>query len=245
MSRSNPTANSPHPCTRWHEWHGEQGLVRHYDKEAKANVDHKLPFTFLLLDRTATIKGWHDASDSGIHSNEVRDTTREPFVVKAFKGGPIAKGFYLGIKDRVKAAGGYYAANCYIAYRGEDKKLAIGSIIFKGAALNAWLDFEKANRKAIYEGAVQITGYKEGKKGKIVFRTPEMKLINVTEETAKEAVALDKELQEYLKQYFKKPTDQQAEGQQQHEEEYQEGGDEPPAEEEAAAEEPAADDIPW
>ena len=84
MSRSNPSVNAPNPAARWYEWNGETGTVRYYDKEAKKNIDVPLPFTFLLLDELACVKGWHDPSQSGIYSNEVRDTTKDKLLVKAF-----------------------------------------------------------------------------------------------------------------------------------------------------------------
>lgn len=219
MSRSNPTVDNPNPSSRWFEWNGEDGIVRWYDKQAKKNVPVKLPFTFILLDRLGTIKGFHEKSKSGIYSNEVRDTRAEPLVVKSFEGGPIASGIYADIKDRVHTAGGAFTVNCYIAYKGDDKELRIGAIQFKGAALGEWFEFEKKNRKDIYTKAVKITGFEEDKKGKIVFRTPVFELTDVADETNGQAVALDKVVQEYLDGYFKrtrvdqaKPADRQTRG---------------------------------
>ena len=101
MSRSNPQEHLSNPAVRWFEWNGEKGVIRFYDKDAKTNVDVPLPFTFLLLDQLATVRGWHDASASGIYANEVRDTTKDTLVVKSFKGGTIAEGLYKDIKADV------------------------------------------------------------------------------------------------------------------------------------------------
>jgi hypothetical protein len=216
MSRSNPTQNIQHPCERWFQWNGEHGTIGYYDKEAAndkggkgANISVPLPVAFIVLDRMATVKGWHDASESGIHANEVRDTTREPMVVKAHKGGVLAQGFYKDIKDRVASVGGHYVANIYVAYKDTDQQLHIGSIQFKGASLGSWMEFEKAHRKAIWEKAVRITGSVEGKKGKVVFKTPVFTLAEVTPETNAAAIALDKELQEYLDAYLKRNVREQ------------------------------------
>jgi hypothetical protein len=210
MSRSNPSEHLSNPSTRWFEWNGEKGLVRYYDKDAKENVDVPLPFTFILLDELASVRGWHDASGSGIYSNEVRDTTQEVMVVKSFKGGTIAEGKYRDIKDRVNAAGGDYNANCYIAFKQGDGTYAIGSIRFKGAALGAWMEFRKANRNGIYKGGIRIDSYTEGQKGRVIFRVPVMKLNSVTPEAEARAVALDKELQEFLSGYLRKNKRDQA-----------------------------------
>ena len=104
MSRSNPIEQTKNPCTRWHEWAGGDngGMFGYYDKEKKAMVEVAGKFTFIVLDELSCVKGWHDASDSGISSNEVRDTKSEPLVVKAFKGGVLAEGLYAQIRDRIK-----------------------------------------------------------------------------------------------------------------------------------------------
>jgi hypothetical protein len=211
VSRSNPSEHLSNPSTRWFEWNGEKGLVRYYDKDAKENVDVPLPFTFILLDELASVRGWHDPSSSGIYSNEVRDTTQELMVVKSFKGGAIAEGKYRDIKDRVNAAGGDYNANCYLAFKQGDGSYAIGSIRFKGAALGAWMEFRKANRNAIYKGAIRISSYTEGKTGKVVFRVPVFAINSVSAEAEQYAVALDRELQEFLSGYLKKNKRDQAE----------------------------------
>lgn len=209
MSRSNPTLNQPHPCTRWYEWNGETGVVRYYDKAKKENVEVGDDFTFIMLDELATIKGWHEKSKSGIHSNEVRDTRAQPFVVKAFQGGTLAEGIYQNIKDRVAVVGGKFTANLYIAYK-DGKELKIGSIQFSGAALGEWMDFRKANRADLYNKAVRIKGSTEGKKGKITFHTPKFHLTDVTGPTNEAAIELDKEVQAYLEGYFSRKTTEQA-----------------------------------
>lgn len=210
MSRSNPTDQSSHPCSRWYEWSGEAGGIRYYDKATKKNIEVSGDFTFIVLDQLAVVKGWHDASDSGITSNEVRDTTTDIMVVKAFKGGILCSGIYQSIKDRVNAVGGHYTANIYIAYR-DGAILKIGSLQLKGAALNSWVEFKNANRAELFSKAVRIGGYNEGKKGNIVFRTPKFFLVDVTKDTNEKALALDVELQKYLDRYLSKPKQEQAE----------------------------------
>jgi hypothetical protein len=217
MSRTNPNQiGSPNPCTRWHEWDGSNGLVRYYDKERAntdgtkgATVNLKLPFTFIMLDELATVKGWHDASDSGITSNEVRDTRTDVMVVRAHKGGVIATGLYADIRDRVSVAGGNFTANIYIAYR-DGEQLRLGSIQFKGVALKNWMEFKKTNAKALWEQAVQIVSYKDGKKGNISFRSPTFALRECSQATNDAAGELQKVIAEYLKEYFARTKSVQA-----------------------------------
>lgn len=210
MSRSNPTEHQPNPAVRWFEWNGEQGIVRYYDKDAKKNVDVGADFTFLLLDELGSVRGWHDASESGIYSNEVRDTREDVLVVKSFKGGILAEGLYKDIKDRVNTVGGAFVANCYIAFK-NGNGLEIGSIRFKGAALGAWMEFRKAHRAELYKKAIRIKGYTEGKKGKVVFRTPNLSVKDISPESNDQAVALDTELQSFLTAYFARTKRDQVE----------------------------------
>lgn len=203
MSRSNPTENAVHPCERWMEWDGANGGLRYYDKETKTRISVPENLTFILLDALSTVKGWHDPSESGIFSNEVRDVRKDDLFVKAYKGGPIADGLYSEIKERVNAAGGHFVANLYIAFKLGDK-LAIGSIQFKGAGLKAWMEFQKANRAELLKKAIAINGCGEGKKGKVVFKFPKFVLKEIKPETDAEACALDKTLQVFLASYLQR-----------------------------------------
>jgi hypothetical protein len=211
MSRSNPSESLVNPSSRWFEWQGENGEVRYYDKEQKKNVVVGSDFTFLLLDRLGKVGGWHDASDSAIYSNEVKDTRKDVLVVRSFKEGTLAEGIYSAIKDRVNAMGGSFIASCYIAYKTDSGVLAIGNIGFKGAALHAWSEFERAHRAALYKQAIRITGFTEGKKGRITFRVPTFTLVDTTPATDAAATALDRELQTFLKAYLAKNTKAQVE----------------------------------
>jgi hypothetical protein len=210
MSRSNPQDNAPNPATRWFEWNGEAGAVRYYDKAAKKNIDVPLPFTFMLLDELATVRGWHEPSQSGIYANEVRDTRQDVLIVKAFKGGTLAEGLYKDIKDRVNTVGAGFNANCYIAFKNGDERLSIGAIRFKGAALGAWMEFRKTHRSNLYEQAIEVHGYDEGKKGRVIFRVPKFRLKALSSETNAQAVALDKSLQAFLADYLKRTKREQA-----------------------------------
>lgn len=216
MSRSNPTEATRNPSARWFEFASgaDGGFVRYYDKETEQQVSVGETFTFILLDELATVKGWNDASESAIFANEVRDTRQDALVVRSFKGGELATGLYAQIKDRIVAVGGHFVSSCYIAYKDGDE-LKIGNIRFKGAALSAWMDFKKecpskkdANGKSVkayYVDAVKIVGFDQQKKGGTTFRVPKFALAPLSEDTNKQALCLDAELQAYLSDYLKRP----------------------------------------
>lgn len=216
MSRSNPTEGQRNPSTRWFEWAGgdDGGFVRWYNKDTKADVKIDGPFTFLLLDELASVKGWHEPSESSIYANEVRDLRQETLVVRSFKGGELASGLYSDIKDRIVAKGGHYHASIYIAYK-DGEELRLGNLGLKGAALGAWMEFKKAaptkkdasgkNVKAYFVDAVTIASFAQEKKGGTTYRVPVFALKAVGEATNQQAVALDAELQAFLADYFKRP----------------------------------------
>jgi hypothetical protein len=210
MSRSNPSEITPNPAERWFEWDGAKGVVRYYDKQKGERVEVGPKFRFILLDQLSSVRGWHEPTKSGIFSNEVRSTVTDAMLVKTFGnktlGTPVqtlAHGLYTEIKDRVKAAGGHFTATCYCAWK-DGEGLRIGAIQWKGAALRAWSEFSNANRKVVWEKAVGIVGSVEGKKGKVVFRTPAFKILDLTPEMDAAAKELDKKLQDYLSTYFKR-----------------------------------------
>jgi hypothetical protein len=174
-------------------------------------VDVGSDFQFILLDQLGSVRGWHDASQSSIYSNEVKDTRQEPFIVKAFKGGTLIEGIYKDIKDRVNTLGGQFVTNCYIGFKNGNNSLGIGSLRFKGAALGAWMEFCKTHRADLYKKAIRIKGYTEGKKGKVVFRVPVLTVAEIHPDTDKSALALDKELQEFFAAYFKRTKRDQVE----------------------------------
>lgn len=221
MSRSNPTDAARNPATRWFEFASgaDGGFVRYYDKETEKQVplgdsENGGKFVFILLDELATVKGWHDPSESAIFANEVRDTRQDTLVVRSFKGGELASGLYANIKDRIVAVGGHFVASCYIAYK-DGTGLHIGNIRFKGAALSEWMDFKKQcpskkdasgkSIKAYYVDAVKIEGFEQQKKGGTTFRVPKFQLTPITVETNSHAMELDAELQAYLSDYLKRP----------------------------------------
>lgn len=222
MSRSNPSDAAHNPATRWFEFaSGEEGgYVQFYDKETEKQVpigsaEQGSSFTFLLLDELATVKGWHEESGSGIFSNEVRDTRQDTLVVRSFKGGELASGLYADIRDSIIAAGGHFVASCYIAFRDAHNVLRMGNIRFKGAALAAWMEFKREcpskkdtngkTIKAYYVDAVRIEGFEQQKKGRVTYRVPVFELTAVGEDTNKQAMDLDAELQAYLADYLKRP----------------------------------------
>ena len=117
MSFSNNTAQH-NPSAKWYEWNGEDGYLTSFDKsqknsENKGKVKTDIPFKFILLDATSCIKGFSE-EHGFIYSNEVKDTTTQPFYVKAHKGKMLASGIYNSIKGNLAVLKCRFNKNIYI-----------------------------------------------------------------------------------------------------------------------------------
>jgi hypothetical protein len=207
------------------EWKGKDGHLEFYDKAKKEAVNIPLPFKFILLDRTATVRGYNNRLKSGIYSNEVRDTRSDRLVVKLFSGGIVAEGVWADIKDKVTArgVGGVFATNCYIAFM-HGTELKLGAIQMTGCSLSPWFDFEKEYRaqvqdpsnpgktiQELFARAVVMNRGVLNTSGDIHFVPPVFSLVDIKPETNAKAIELDRRLQLYLDGYFKRTTIQRVE----------------------------------
>ena len=208
------------PCTKWFKWKGSTGTVVYYDKLTKQDVEVALPFTFLLLDVLSIIKGYDEGAKKSIWSNEVRDIKNSILTVKSGND-VLVTGNYGTVREKAIAAGGGYAASCYIAFFDEKKVLHIGNFTMTGSSLGggkhlpadknmkdveigAWIEFTKNYKADMYSKAIVIT--KEERictQGATKFFCPKFDVKDVSEETDKAAIELNKELQAYLETYLK------------------------------------------
>ncbi|ASZ74209.1 hypothetical protein SEA_SQUINT_133 [Mycobacterium phage Squint] len=193
MSLSKPrTSNSP--VRRWVRVKGGTGELSYWDKAAEAEKTIDLPFHFVVLDSLSAISGYHESSKSGIFSNEVRDTRKEPFTVRS-RDGVLVEGLYDDIKDRAKALGGKFATSLYIAYKDGDD-LAIGNILLSGAALSSFFDFRKGKNLDNDPGVAILKFSGPHTKGRTEYFIPEFG--SWTPNDLNSAIALDETLQAYL-----------------------------------------------
>lgn len=205
MSTSNRRGAFQHPqsnpATKFFDWKSTDKCFSYYDKEKQENVQIPLPFKFLVLDELHAIKGWNDATSSGIFSNEVKFISKEVMTVKPFKGNEIAKGLYKDIKEKVQSAGGHYVKSIYIML--EDGSLA--NLQLKGSAVQKWGEFTSKTRHRLPDEWVIVSKAIEGKKGAVKFNVPEFAFERSISDT--EADLADEAfntLETYLKAYLVK-----------------------------------------
>lgn len=193
MSLSNPRGQSP--VRKYFKVRSSTGDVVFYDKSQSKEIEVPLPFRFVVLDILNTVGGFHEPSNSGIWSNEFRNSSRDVVKVRN-KNGVIAEGPYTEIKDTLKAAGGKFANSVYIAYK-EDGQTALGNITFIGASVSEWFDFGKG-KSFDSDPGVSVIRFEHRTKGRNEYYVPVFERLAVAEDTLEEAAALDRELQQYL-----------------------------------------------
>jgi len=222
MSRSNPEVKLTNPATKFFEWSGKFGHLSYWDKELPNpddstkkgdNVVVKTPFTFIVLDQLATVKGYIKALKSSFFSNEIpkKNIKKDIFKVRT-KQGDFCEGLWEVVKTKDK--GIKFTESVYIAFM-EGGKLTIGNIGMVGSSLSAWIDFcsgvkptkenpsvKESPAHDVEKGAIVITGSFKETNGDTTYFVPIFKQKETSPETEKTVLDLDRELQVYLKKYF-------------------------------------------
>ena len=169
---SNEVKTSSNPTSRYMEWKSNDQAFQFYDKSAGENIKVELPLKFLFLQHYHTVKGFNEASNSGIYANEVFYIGSEEMSVRSHKGGLIVSGLYKDIKPKVLAEGGKYHRSVYAM-------LEDGSIInlsFKGAVVSEWSTFMDENKNNVDNAWIEVNEAKQMKKGSVKYSVPQFTL---------------------------------------------------------------------
>jgi hypothetical protein len=201
MSKSQPTLKNP--ATRFIDFHN--GHLEYWDKtrgEKGETVIMDFPVYFVVLDEMSTVSGFCKQANSSFYSNEVRSVVNEVLRVKTFRGGYSFTGLWKEIGARIKSMGGKFAKSVYamLLEFNEDQKLVPGELVnfqFRGKAFSAWLDktFDP------YSYVTGITGTFQERNGNNTYDVPIFKAFTLPQDIDNAAIAMDKELQQYLKAY--------------------------------------------
>lgn len=201
ISHNTEKSVSSNPTSKYLEWKSNDKAFSYYDKEAGQNVKIELPLKFVFLQHYHTVKGWNDASASGIYSNEVFYIGSEPMTVRSFKGGVLAEGLYKDIKSNIVNAGGKYHRSVYVML--EDGTIA--NLSFKGAGVREWSDFMEANRSLTDAQWIEVKEAREEKKGSVKYSVPLFKMgPALSKQDSSNADSVASSLKSYLDGYFNK-----------------------------------------
>jgi hypothetical protein len=198
----NQTEGSTNPATKFLQWKSNDKVFAYWDKVKSENVQIKLPFKFQFLEHFHTVKGWNDASESGIYSNEVKFISKEPLKVRAFKGGDIAEGLYSDIRPKIRDAGGKYFRSVYVI--SEDGEII--NLQFKGAVVSAYSDFMNEHENKIEGSWIEINKAEDKKKGATKYSVP---IFEVGKQFTQSEMDLADEKYKDIVNYFDKYTSKQ------------------------------------
>ena len=169
MSRKSEfTGTYQKPATMYLEWSSEEKTFKYYNKATKENELLHLPLTFLVLKEMHTVKGWHDKSQSGIYSNEVKNIGSDEIEVKSFKGGTLCRGIYKEIKDIITNCGGRYVKSVYAM----TKEGEVINLQLKGAAVQEWGEVFNKAKSRLADEWVTVAGADDRKKGRVNYSVP-------------------------------------------------------------------------
>lgn len=213
MSRlERPTTASSNPATKFLNWKSEEKCFSYWSKEKEENVKVPLPLKVLFLEHYHTVKGWHDATQKGIVSNEVYSISNEPLTVRTFGGLELSSGLYKDIKDKTKLSGGVYHRSVYVML--EDGSIA--NLQLKGAVVgglskessltkvevDGYSEFYKKNNRLLDNQWIEMKSVADAKKGATKYSIPVFEvgkaITSEENDMANECVAT---LQDYVNSY--------------------------------------------
>lgn len=177
-----PELTGQNPAVKFLNWKSDDKCFEYYDKILKAKVKQELPLKLFFVEHYHTVKGWHDATQKGIYSNEVYLSSKEELDVKTFGGLKIAKGIFKDIKPQIESAGANYHRSIYCVNENFElinialKGSCIGGIkaekSLNGLAIDGYSEFYNKNGRLLDNQWFEIISFSEGKSGKINYSIP-------------------------------------------------------------------------
>ena len=186
----------PSPVVRYYTWGSEKKSFKYYDK-GEGTDKLVFPLSFVFLTSRATVRGWHDLSQSSIYANLVKNSGKEVLNVKSSKPDSkgntlLATGIYRDIKGNL--AGGHFEKVVF----GYEEGVGVIQINIKGSGLSSFSTFEKEN-KNLFDNYITINKFEELKKGATKYSVPNFVLgEKVEEQVDKLANDAYKELDAYF-----------------------------------------------
>jgi len=204
------TKKSSNPATKFLEWKSEKKCFSYYDKEKGENINVELPLKIQFLEDFHTVKGFSDAEQTGIYSNEIKFTSTDELTVKTFGGTEIAKGLYNDIRLKIIDAGGKYHKSIYAVLDGELVNFQIkGSVVSafslfaNGQKKTAKQPLIKAHSNRFESHFIEINDFENLKKGATKYSVPNF---TIGEPYTPEELEIAKENYLKISSYFDKYT---------------------------------------
>lgn len=198
MSLSNPTTKNP--ASKFIDWAGSKGMFKYYDKEQEKNIFFENPIYIIPLDDLSCIKGYDSVNECGFYSNEVKYLDKQKLYIKSFKTGLVTEGVY---KDLKLPTGAKFTKSIYAAMiipEDDNVNLELVNFQLNGSAIGSWIEA----KIKVDSGEVVILkpSTVELKKGTTTYFAPEIIRSKKREDILQRCIDMDKELQNYLNDYF-------------------------------------------
>lgn len=194
------------PVKRYITFSGSAGNWSYWDGENDVEFD---TLEFVLCETRQAISGWSEEKNGRINSNLVSNT-KDTLVVRC-KNEVIYQGTYSEGKAAINALGGSFTTVLFGIGRSvttDDQGIPTygewepAHIQIAGAALNAWIEFTKANPlREIYKKALSASRGDQKKKGAVKYYEPVFTMFDPDAEVFEQADEFTvTELKPYLEQ---------------------------------------------
>lgn len=220
QGRVNPTNSvPPNPAKKFISWSSVDQCFKYWDKtkgEKGENVLIPLPFTFIPLERAVAYRGYDDDNKISYISNELPELDKGIFTVRGYnaitkKSHVEVSGTYKDISTHLEAKDLKYTESIYIAIKNESGALELANLQLNGAGLMHWFKFIKSID--IWSMAVSVSTFSNEKKGVNKYTAPIFAGVKIKQETDIEAAKFQKQIQEYLKEYYSRSANSSYESQ--------------------------------
>jgi len=212
QGRINPTNTAPpNPAKYFAQWKSTKNCFVYYDKATKTkDVEIPLPFSFIVLARCVSLKGYNEPEGCSYISNEVKDPNKDKFTVKVYnnatkKSKVFISGLYKDISKETKAVGADWTESIYIAVKNTQGELEIANLQLSGSGITHWFEFMKQNN--IWTSSIHVKSFSSEKKGINKYSAPIFLAGKINKETDVKAGELQKNILSYLDGYFKLNTE--------------------------------------
>jgi hypothetical protein len=179
----------------------------YYDKASEENIQLQFPITFIWLESMAGVTGYDEKKETGIWSNEVRNSKKDKFVVKAGNE-TIAEGNWDTVKEET-AGLAKFANIVYGLVHNNDGDFEVCRFKMAGSALSSWINFQNNAKNRSH--SIVCTGFEEvSMKTGGTYDAPTFKYVEAPSHLLEEADKVCKEQIDPFFEYYlsEKPVDE-------------------------------------
>lgn len=172
----------------------------YYDKAKEENVHVDFPLSFIWLESMAGVTGFDEKKEQGLWSNEVRNSKKDKFVVKAGTE-TVAEGNWDQVKEETAGIAKFANIVYALVYK-NNGEAEVCRFKMAGSALSAWIEFQNNAKNRSH--AIVCAGFEEVEmKTGATYDKPTFKYVEAPQDMLEEADRVCKEeIDPYFEYYF-------------------------------------------